>query len=758
MKSVLKRLGVALSLCALLSVPLAALFVTPAGAKNAKAPCVAGASALSPTTVKVTFSKQIDPAVLGEMQVAIAPALEVTDVAAVDDGYGLLVTTAVQDPSALYTLQVTATVSLARTSASFVGASDESLTMIHDDFNRTSGFVTTDLPLPGPWTWFVQDGGTSRLTSVLALEGTAMYSRVTGLDGQHDNAFVSYATGAQDELFTSAYVYIPSGQGWGGDVQTGVLRFSENEFTAHARLTTFGESASSFGLFVNWKEGTGYHGDTVAATGITYDAWHWLQLRVKNGLAGSGIVQVWVDGAPVYEQNVFEVRNIPIYRAEAGIMHLVSTGPTAQVAVDQVRIGTGYQPPSVMSDTTPPTGVALTEPAPDTVFESLIPAATATADDDVAVQRVEFLLDGDVAAVDEFAPYTSSIDGSALPTGDHTLVARAYDTSGNATDSEPVNVFFDNDPPTLEASVAPEPFSPNGDGYEDLCLIDFTTTEVTDQQVTVVDGMGATVRWLRSTTNSTAGPRNLSWNGTLTDGSDAPDGAYVVRIRVTDPDDGRVTQRDYPATVNRVLQGLARNRTYFSPNGDGLADTTVISYTLLGPATVGVVVEDLGGIPVRMLEAPVAKEAGEYIGLVWDGRDDGSQVVPDGTYRIRATAVNAVGSVSMTRTVTVDTVAPTITTPIVTPNPWQPTLGVLSVTFSVDSAGSATVDYVKTAVAKRQSLSVGGPGIVTTTWDGLTTAGTPAVAGDYTVKVYFADRAGNRPALYPATAGFTLLQ
>jgi flagellar hook assembly protein FlgD len=754
MRSVLHRIGVALALFALVG----ALAVASAGAKPAKAPYVAGASALGPTSVKVTFDKRIDPAALDAMQVEITPSLEVTGVSAVDDGYGLMVTTATQDDATLYTLQVTAGIRLERTSAAFIGAADPAFTVVQDDFNRPSGYATTDLPRPGPWTWALQDGGRLRSITSPAMQGASLYANVWGLDGQHDNAYVSYGTGAQDELFASAYAYIPSGQGWTPEVQVGLLRFSESEFTAHARLTAVGDTESTYGLMVNWKQDGGYHGDTLIASGIAYDTWHWLQLRVKNGAAGSGVIQVWVDGALIYEQNVFEVREIPMYRAEVGIMHLVSAGPAARVVFDQARLGLGYQPVSVLADTTPPTDVVVTEPASGTTFEGGF-ATAATATDDVSVQRVEFVLDGDVMATDDIAPYAAVIDASSYATGDHGLVARAYDTSGNITDSDPVTVTLDNDPPGLEATVAPEPFSPNGDGYDDLSLIDFTTFEATDQQVTVVDDQGTLVRWLRNTVASAAGPRSLSWSGTLADGSPAPDGAYFVRIRITDPDDGRVTEHDYPATVNRVLYGLARNRTYFSPNGDGLADTTVVSYTLLGPAIAGVVIEDLGGGHVRTLEAPAAKDAGEYTGIAWDGLDDGGTVVPDGTYRIRATAVNEVGSVSMTRTVTVDTVAPTITTPIVTPNPWQPTLGVLTVMFSVDSAGSATVDYVLgSTVVKRQSLSIGGPGIVTTTWDGLTTEGSPAVAGDYTVKVYFADRAGNRPALYPATAGFTLLQ
>ena len=57
-------------------------------------------------------------------------------------------------------------------------------------------------------------------------------------------------------------------------------------------------------------------------------------------------------------------------------------------------------------------------------------AAVVEASDDYGVQRVELLLDGQIVLVLERAPYSTR--WSSLPTGLHTLQARAYDAAGNS--------------------------------------------------------------------------------------------------------------------------------------------------------------------------------------------------------------------------------------------------------------------------------------------------------------------------------------
>jgi hypothetical protein len=86
------------------------------------------------------------------------------------------------------------------------------------------------------------------------------------------------------------------------------------------------------------------------------------------------------------------------------------------------------------------TWVDVTNPsvfvAPGSVKVGKTLNASAAASDNAGVAKVEFWLDGSLKAVDTTAPYTASIpmDGYAQGSA-HTLLARAYDTSGRAAES-----------------------------------------------------------------------------------------------------------------------------------------------------------------------------------------------------------------------------------------------------------------------------------------------------------------------------------
>lgn len=88
----------------------------------------------------------------------------------------------------------------------------------------------------------------------------------------------------------------------------------------------------------------------------------------------------------------------------------------------------GGPPPT--GDTTPPS-VSLTSPAAGATVSGTITVA-ASASDNVAVARVELLIDGAVAGSDSAAPYEAALDTRALSNGSHVIGARAFDTSGNA--------------------------------------------------------------------------------------------------------------------------------------------------------------------------------------------------------------------------------------------------------------------------------------------------------------------------------------
>jgi len=97
------------------------------------------------------------------------------------------------------------------------------------------------------------------------------------------------------------------------------------------------------------------------------------------------------------------------------------------------------------TDTLPPV-VALTTPASGALVNGTVSVA-ATAEDDLAVARVEFYADGALIGTDTSAPYAVSWDSATVASGAHTLFAKAYDAGGRIGISAELVVHTDNTPP-----------------------------------------------------------------------------------------------------------------------------------------------------------------------------------------------------------------------------------------------------------------------------------------------------------------------
>jgi hypothetical protein len=94
---------------------------------------------------------------------------------------------------------------------------------------------------------------------------------------------------------------------------------------------------------------------------------------------------------------------------------------------------------TVVADTVAPT-ISITNPPSGASVTGTV-NVTASASDNVAVAGVQFLLDGNaLGPEDTSAPYSFSWNTATSASGQHTLTARARDTSGNTTVSPPVGV------------------------------------------------------------------------------------------------------------------------------------------------------------------------------------------------------------------------------------------------------------------------------------------------------------------------------
>ena len=103
------------------------------------------------------------------------------------------------------------------------------------------------------------------------------------------------------------------------------------------------------------------------------------------------------------------------------------------------------------------------------------------------------------------------------------------------------------------------------------------------------------------------------------------------------------------------ITGLSVSPNAFSPNADGTADISTINYNLAVPGSVTLKIYDSTNNLVRILLNSVSTQSGAN-SAVWDGKNDGGTVGPDGiyTYKIDAVDANNNPAQQKTGTLTVD--------------------------------------------------------------------------------------------------------
>ena len=102
-------------------------------------------------------------------------------------------------------------------------------------------------------------------------------------------------------------------------------------------------------------------------------------------------------------------------------------------------------------DTTAPT-VSITGPAAGATVSGTVSVA-ASASDDVAVGSVEFWIDGVNRVTDTTAPYSYSWDTTVEGNGSHTILVKAFDSSGNSAGAS-ITVTASNNGPCATSSSA----------------------------------------------------------------------------------------------------------------------------------------------------------------------------------------------------------------------------------------------------------------------------------------------------------------
>lgn len=344
----------------------------------------------------------------------------------------------------------------------------------------------------------------------------------------------------------------------------------------------------------------------------------------------------------------------------------------------------------------------------------------------------------------------NSADGAILPDGAYTVVVGASTESGVARKAT-VTVWLDTVQPKLASSgVAPNPFSPNGDGQRDVATVSFTPDEACSSRVSVLGDNGEILRRLSTWSSPSADRSTVRWDGQVVSGSalaPAPEGPHVIEIALRDRA-GNAATFTRAVNLDRTLGFPAATPGTFSPNGDGVQDTVTVGFNLIRRATVWV--EALEGATLLHTLAPGELGAGTRA-LRWDGRMADQTALPSGFYRFRVRAQGAMGTSVVSVPFTVDRYRPRLSAP----ERFSVTYGrTARIAYSVRDPYSSKVKvWAVVKNARGATVATVACGWVTQ-GKTLTYMWKPPARRTYTVTLRAADRGGNRES----TARLTILK
>ena len=308
------------------------------------------------------------------------------------------------------------------------------------------------------------------------------------------------------------------------------------------------------------------------------------------------------------------------------------------------------------------------------------------------------------------------------------------------------------------------------DGYEEIYITQIPSSDNTNNNPPIFNPIpdqtvkeGALLQFTVSATDPDGDALTYSASGLPTGANFDPStqtfswtpgfdqvGSYSVTFSVSDGklSDSKgisITVSDVPLSITR----LNNTPNPFSPNGDGSKDNTQIAAIFNHAASWNLEIKNsVGGV------ARTFTGKGDTASQTWDGKDDGGNFVPDGSYTYILNGTDAGGSAaSKSGTVTVDTVKPILSEVSDGPDPFHPSqneITTISYTLSEASYVNITI-YNSSRKTVRNLLSTK---LITTlvnkiAWDGKDNLKVVVSPGIYTYKVSVRDKAGNPADPFP---------
>ncbi len=347
-------------------------------------------------------------------------------------------------------------------------------------------------------------------------------------------------------------------------------------------------------------------------------------------------------------------------------------------------------------------------------------------------------------------PWDGRTQGGTLAAdGSYRAVLTVVYENGNLAAATTPGFVLDTKAPIAAISATYRLFSPNGDGRKDAVPIMQETSAEDRWLGEVVDAAGRSVR----TYEWSGRAPSFGWDGKDNSGNVVPDGVYSYRLRATDSAGNRTSREIVGITVDTrpTPVFLSTDRTGFSPNGDGNADTITFNTVVGLPDGLSnwtLEIGQPGSTPVRTYSGngPVPPT------VTWDGGTDNGSRAPDGSYRATLTLHYDKGNQpsSSTQPFVLNTSGPSVSLSA-SPTPFSPDNDGVDdeLTISTSVRDTSPIDSWDLTIfdptgVKFNEFSGKGTPTSRIVWDGLSSSGELVQsASDYPMVMTVRDALGN---------------
>ncbi|MCL2069416.1 MAG: cell envelope biogenesis protein OmpA [Treponema sp.] len=244
-------------------------------------------------------------------------------------------------------------------------------------------------------------------------------------------------------------------------------------------------------------------------------------------------------------------------------------------------------------------------------------------------------------------------DGALAADGLYTYLLYSTDQAGNTGRSNVVEFELNTRDTPVFVATNLRAFSPNGDGVRDTINI-IPQIQETDgimnwrmeifnigSGLMAVEASTTGAASVRSFQGGSNAPALITWDGRTHTGAIAPDGSYVARLDVEYRAGSRPTALSMAFNIRTVPPQAEVSVPYyiFAPNGNGNRETLPIFVTTQGHDEWNAAMLDSRNNPVRSWNW-----TGRAPELVWDGKDQAGNPVPDGMYSFALVSTDDAGN------------------------------------------------------------------------------------------------------------------